>query len=307
MSGGRVVIAGGTGFVGQHLTPVLRRAGFEVTILGRGKTAERNGIRHVQWDGETVGPWADGLDGAVAIVNLAGKSINCHHTDKNRREILKSRVNSVRALGHALAFIPKPPTVWIQASGIGVYGDTGDHVCTEEAPHGLDFTAQVCDEWEGALAAVRTPIRKVVLRLGLVMHPNGGFLKILARLTRLFLGGQAGDGRQYVSWIHMADLCHMFLVSLRYAEIFGTYNACSPYPVTNAELMAELRHALHRPWSPPVPKFAARIGSWLMGSEPSLVFASQRGVPRHFLAQDFPFDFPQLRPALENLFQKRKP
>ncbi len=296
----RVILAGGSGFIGRALTPVLTAAGYEIVVLTRTPPSSQTGVVSVRWDGKNLGDWARLLEGSAAVVNLAGRSINCRHTQRNRRIIVESRVDSVRVLGQAIAQSAQPPPVFVQAAGIGIYGDAGDRWCDESAPHGTDFVAEVCERWEAAFAEV-TATRKVLLRLGVVLGSDGGFFRVLSRLTRLFLGGQIGHGRQFISWIHMADLTHLLRLAIEMPEITGIYNACSPQPVCNAEFMRELRQTLHRPWSPPVPKFAARIGSWLMGSEASLAFVSQRGVPGHFLQQDFQFDFPELRPALHHL------
>jgi uncharacterized protein (TIGR01777 family) len=302
----KVILAGGSGFVGQSLAPLLLSRGYEVVVLTRAPPSiKRDGVLSVHWDGKNLGDWARVLDGATALVNLTGRSINCRHTPENRRQIVESRVDSVHVLGAALARAKQPPPVFVQAAGIGIYGDAGDRWCDESAPHGDDFVTEVCEKWEGAFDQVNAPqTRKVLLRLGVALGAEGGFLQVLAKLTRCFLGGQIGNGRQFVSWIHMADLCRIFLTSIERPEIEGLYNATSPNPVTNAEFMRELRRTLHRPWSPPVPKFAARLGAWLMGTAPSLAFASQRGIPKHLLAQDFRFDFPELRLALTNLLSK---
>ena len=298
----RVILAGGSGLIGHSLVPLLLSEGYEVVILTRTPFSTENGLIAAGWDGRTLGDWVRHLNNAAAVVNLTGHSINCRHTAENRRLIVASRVDSVRVLGEAIARSAQPPAAFVQAAGIGLYGDAGDRWCDESAPPGTDFVAEVCERWETAFADVATPkTRKVLLRLGVVLSPAGGFLKMLSRLTRLFLGGQIGNGEQFISWIHMADLTHMFQVAIEMPEITGVYNACSPNPVANAEFMRDLRRTLHRPWSPPVPKFAARIGSWLMGTEASLAFLSQRAVPRHFLEQDFGFDFPELRSALCNL------
>jgi hypothetical protein len=298
---GRVIIAGGSGFVGNHLSDHLVSVGYEVVILSRSAKSPGE-TRSVVWDGKTLGPWMAELDGAVALINLTGKSINCRHTKKNRREILQSRVDSVRVLGEAVGRASKPPTLFVQASAVGIYGDAGDRICTESSPHGIDDIAQVCDQWEETFNALNTAnLRKVVLRLGPVLGRDGGFLPLMKRLTCLYLGGQAGDGDQFISWIHINDLCRMFLSAIDYQEISGVYNACSPDPVTNQAFMSELRALLHRPWSPPVPAPAVRIGSWLIGTEGKLALMSQRALPERFRSQDFPFEFATLRPALEDL------
>ena len=298
----KVVLAGGSGFIGQSLALLLRSSGYEVTILSRTPRPEMPGVVSLAWDGKNPGDWTKSLEGAAAVVNLAGRSINCRHTPENRRSILESRVNAVRVLGQAVAQAAQPPAAFVQASAVGLYGDTSDHPCDEEAPHGTDFMARVCQEWEAAFTAIPAPAtRKVILRLGVVLGIGGGFLPVVTKLTRWFLGGHAGSGRQYISWIHMADLTRMFLQGIEASEMTGIFNATAPHPMTNAGFMRQLRHTLHRPWSPPMPEFAVRLGSWSLGTEASLALTSQRVVPRNFIARGFPFQFSDLHTALENL------
>lgn len=301
----RIILAGGSGFIGECLTPLLLARDYEVVVLTRSTSTQCGGVRYAQWDGKTIGEWAQFVNGAAAVVNLTGRSINCRHTAENRREIIESRVNSVRVLGEAMTKCAQPPKVFVQVAGIGIYGDRGDRWCDENAPHGNDFIAEVCKRWEAAFDAVDVRgTRKVLLRLGVVLGPNGGFLKLLSRLTRFFLGGQVGNGQQFISWIHIADLNLIFQWAIEREDVAGVFNATSPNPVRNAHFMRELRGALQRPWSPPVPEWAARIGSWLMRTEASLAFVSQRAVPKHLLESGFKFEFPEPRPALANLFPR---
>ena len=301
----RIILAGGSGFVGQALAPILLAKGCEVIVLGRGAARRKDGIDHQQWDGETIGGWASALEGAEAVVNLTGKNINCRHTAENRREITRSRVDSVRALGEAITRCATPPKVFVQTSGVGYFGDTGANVADEDAPLGSDFPAEVCRQWEGAFDALDLPAtRKVVFRLGVVLGREGGALPVLEKLTRWFLGGAVGSGRQYISWIHVADIVRMFASAIEQPELAGLFNATAPAPVTNSEFMRELRHALHRPWSPPVPAPFVRAGAWLMGSDGGLALLSSRCAPRRFLEQGFQFQFPNLRDALANLYPK---
>lgn len=301
----RIILAGGSGFVGQALAPVLVAKGYDVVVLGRGAAHQKDGVDYLQWDGRTLGVWASALEGADAIVNLTGKNINCRHTPENRREIIRSRVDSVRVLGEAIAKCTTPPKVFAQASGVGYYGDTSDQVVDEDAPPGSDFPAEVCRQWEGAFEKLDLrATRKVVLRLGIVLGREGGALPLLEKLTRWFLGGAVGNGRQFLSWIHLADLIEMFTSAIHRSELAGVFNATAPGAVTNSEFMRELRRALHRPWSPPVPAPFARAGAWLMGSEGELALLSSRCVPRRFREHGFQFQFPNLRDALGSLFPK---
>jgi len=299
----RIILAGGSGFIGQALTNFLVANACDVAVLTRAPSHQAGPIRHVNWDGRKIDNWIENLDSAFAIVNLTGRSINCRHTAANRREIVESRVDSVRVLGEAIAQCTQPPKVFVQAAGIGIYGDKGERWCDENTGHGDDFVTEVCERWEAAFGNVDTRgARKVLLRLGVVLGPNGGFLGVLSRLTRAFLGGQVGNGRQFISWIHIADLIQMFFAAIERDELVGVYNATSPNPVTNTEFMRELRRTLHRPWSPPVPKLAACVGSWLLGTQADLAFVSQRCTPKRFLESGFNFEFPELRPTLANIY-----
>ena len=298
----RIVLAGGSGFIGQSFSPFLVSKDYEVIVLTRAEPDHRGAVRSAHWDGKTPGDWTEFVNGAAAVVNLTGQSINCRHTSENRREIINSRVDSVRVLGQAIGQSAQPPKVFVQITAVGIYGDKGERICDETTMPGDDFVAKVCQKWETAFDSVdASKTRKVLLRLGVVLGPNGGFVEVLGRLTRWFLGGQVGSGQQYISWIHITDLSRMVLAGVENLELSGTFNATSPNPVTNAEFMRELRRALHRPWSPPVPEFAARIGSWLTGTEADLALVSQRCIPTRFLENGFNFEFPTLRPALTNI------
>lgn len=302
----RIVLAGGSGFIGQSLSPSLVSKNYEIVVLTRGKSNHHGRIREAHWDGKKLGEWTQFVNGALGLVNLTGRSINTRHTPEHRREIIDSRVDSVRILGEAIGRCMQPPKVFVQLAGVGIYGDKGERICDETTAPGDDFVSEVCKKWEAAFDSVDSPnTRKVLLRLSVVLGRNGGFLHVLSRLTRWFLGGQVGEGRQYISWIHIADLSRMILQAIDQEQLTGVFNATAPNPVTNAELMRGLRRALHRPWSPPVPEFAARIGSWLMGTEASLALVSQRCVPKRFLEKNFEFEFPNLREALANIYPNK--
>ena len=226
-----IILAGGSGFIGRSLSRLLLSKGYEVVVLTRAPPHQAGAIRHVHWDGRKIDKWTEVLDGAKAVVNLTGKNVNCRHTVQNRREILESRVDSVRVLGEAIANSAHPPEAFVQVSGIAIYGDAGDRRCDETAPHGSGFLADVSRAWEKAFEDVRAPnIRKSLLRLGPVVGPNGGLLDPLARLTRWFLGGHVGNGRQFFSWIHIVDLERMFLDAIEPDDIAGVFNAVAPNP-----------------------------------------------------------------------------
>jgi hypothetical protein len=298
----RVILAGGSGLVGRGLATELRARNFAVTILTRAPQSRAAGVQEIAWDGKNPGSWGEALDGAEAMVNLAGHSVNCVHTPENRRLIRESRIDSVRAISQAIRRATRPPRVLVQASAIGFYGNAGETPCDESSPVGTGFLAETCREWEAALDANSLPAtRCVTLRIGVVLGRDGGALPQLARLVKLFLGGAAGDGRQVMSWIHQADLQRIFLTALENEDWRGPFNAVAPNPVTNAEFMRELRHALHRPWAPPAPAFAIRLLAPLMGTDPSLAVEGQRVLPKRLLEAGFSFQFPQVTEALQEL------
>ena len=296
----RVVLAGGSGFLGQALSAYLASLGYQTLVLSR-SARQRPGF--VNWDGATVGNWAHQLEGAAAIINLTGRSVDCRYTAKHREEIVASRVNSVRALGRAVRQCSEPPPIWIQAASLAIYGDAGGAICHEDAPHGTGFSVEVCEAWESELRGQALPnTRTTVLRIGFALAAGGGALGRLANLTRFGLGGTVGGGRQFISWLHIADLNRIVAWCLHNPAARGVYNATGPQPVTNADFMAALRRALHRPWSPPTPAFAVRLGAYLMGTEASLALTGRRCLPTRLLQEGFVFQYSDLNACLRDLF-----
>jgi uncharacterized protein (TIGR01777 family) len=298
-----VVLAGGSGFLGRALAKELLAQDYEVVVLTRAPRKQTGGAKEVLWDGKSAGEWIQFLDGAEAVVNLAGRNIKCRYTPENLRELTESRVNSVLAIGAAMGRVTRPPGIWVQAGAIGFYGDPKDRLCEENSPAGSDTLAGICQPWEAAFnSAPALKTRRALLRIGFVLGSDGGALPVLAGLAKWFLGGTVGGGGQYISWIHVWDLSRMFIEAILRAELAGTFNAVSPNPVTNREFMRELRRALHRPWSPPAPEWAVKLGSRLMGTEPSLALTGCRAAPKRFLEAGFRFKFAELRPALKDIY-----
>lgn len=297
----RIVIAGGSGFIGSALATRFVGRGHDVVVLTRNASARTDGVREVAWNGRTTGPWMKELDGAAAVINVAGKSVNSRHTESNRREIIASRVESVHAVADAIAASDTPVPVWVQASAVGIYGNAGDRLCDESAPRGTDFMAQVCQQWEDAFRSAITPsTRGVVLRFGVVLGREGGALPMLARLARLGLGGTVGSGRQYISWIHRDDMIAVVERAIT-SRMTGPYNASNHVPETNAVFMKRLRAVVHRPWSPPAPAFAVKLGSYVIGVEPSVALDGQRCVPRRLDEEGFTFAHEDLGKSLKGL------
>jgi hypothetical protein len=297
-----VVIAGGSGFLGRHLERALLEQDYAVTILTRRLTRPH----HIEWDGRSQGDWTAGLDGAAAVVNLAGKNVSCRHTSENRHLIVQSRVESVNALQMAVLLSPNPPPVFIQASGLGYYGNRGARICIEDTSIGSGFLAEVCGHWEDAFYATELPhTRPVLMRIGLVLALDGGVLKTLTPLTRLFLGGAVGDGRQYMSWLHIDDLNRIFIEAIQNPALRGTYNVTSTQPVMNRDFMATLRQALNRPWSPSVPAPMVRAGAFVLRAEANLALYGQFCLPQRLTDQGFTFAYNDLDSALRDLFDNR--
>lgn len=307
----KVILAGGSGFLGRALGRALSAGGWEVVVLTRDTdrvvpSDETPALRGVMWNGETGGAWAAELEGAAALVNLAGRSINCVHSLENSREILDSRLNAVKALAKGYARAKNPPPVWVQCSATGFYGNAGDRFCDESLPPGPGFLAEVCRRWEEAFAAVELPdVRRVVLRLGPVLDQKTGPFPAMLGLTRKFLGGAAGGGRQFLSWIHRDDAVAAFAAAVNRPEMSGVYNLNAPGAVTNAEFMRELRAAVGRPWVPPAPEFVVRfIAEHHFHTDGNLALHGQRCTPQKLLATGFKFAHPAVGGAIRELLGK---
>lgn len=306
----KLVIAGGSGFLGRSLARAAMGRGYEVVVLARAGARVDRGVRVVTWDGRTRGGWVRELEGAEALVNVAGKNVNCRYGKAALAEIDASRVDSTRVLGDAIHGCVVPPRVWVQAGTLAIYGDAGDRWCDEEAPVGEGIPVRTARKWEQAFGHSPTPrTRRVVLRISFVLGRHGGALATMARVARAFVGGAVGTGRQFVSWIHVADMNRVFLRAVEDETMAGIYNATSPEPVRNEEFMRELRTVLGRPWAPRTPSWLVRLGCLLLRTEPVLALTGRRGDPRRLEEAGFTFRFPTLREALADVYrgQARQP
>ena len=307
----KIVIPGGTGQVGRILTRAFLAEGHEVVVLGR--RAGRSAARVVPWDGATLGEWAAELEGADAVINLAGRSVNCRYTARNRREIMDSRIRSARIVGLALARAARPPRVWLQASTATIYAhryDAPNDEATgilggneENAPDTWRFSIDVATAWERtAQESVASGTRLVLLRSAMTMSPDpGGVFDVLLRLVRLGLGGRHGNGRQYMSWIHEADFVRAVYWLIDHDELSGPVNLASPFPIPNAEFMQMLRTAWGARMGLPAARWMLEIGTFLMRSESELVLKSRRVVPRRLLESGFVFQFSLWKEAVAEL------
>jgi uncharacterized protein len=300
---GRVVIAGGSGFLGSNLARHLTAAGDEVVVLARHALAGPVDWPHVRWDARTIGDWARHLDGADALVNLAGRTVDCVKTPDHCDEILRSRVESTTVLGRALQNVTKLPRVWVQMATAHIYGDPPEVVCDEDSPFGFGLAPFVGQAWEDALQReAPVQIRKVVLRTSFVLGKGGGALPKLAALVRFGLGGTVGSGRQGISWIHEYDMNRLFVRAIEDEQMSGAYVATAPNPVSNAEFMRELRRALRRPVGLPAMGWMVRAAAPLLRTDPELALFGRYCVSRRLREEGFAFQFPDVRSALRDLY-----
>ncbi|WP_432828920.1 TIGR01777 family oxidoreductase [Dactylosporangium sp. CA-092794] len=306
----KVVLAGGSGALGRRIAADLAGRGDEIVILTR-RIRDDLPYRQVLWDGATVEDWAAELAGA-AVINLAGELVDRRPTRANVELLRLSRVRPTCALVEAAAVLAEPPPVWLQASTLAIYGDAGEAELDESAPpaDGPPQMAGVARPWEAAAAleeaatfqrAIVEHTRQVVLRMGIVLDRGGPALDRLAGLVRWGLGGPVGGGRQWVSWIHIADLLAAVRRGLDDPELCGVVHVTAPNPVRNAELMAALRTVLRRPPAPPTPAALARLGAVVLRTDPALALTGRRCVPRRLLDAGFEFAHPDLLPALRDL------
>jgi uncharacterized protein (TIGR01777 family) len=307
----KVVIAGGSGFLGDALAWTWAEEGHDVRVLTRslpsGQARHESGtgtpgITNVGWspDGQQ-GALAGELEGAAAVVNLAGASINGGRWNPARKQALRdSRILSTATLASAMAAASSPPPVLVSASGVGYYGDRGSVALSEDAGPGDDFMAHLCVEWESeAERAAGDRVRVVLLRTGLVLEKSGGALPEMARPFRFFVGGPIGSGRHYMSWIHRHDWIEMVRWIVETPEVAGPVNVTAPHPVTNLQFAHALGRALHRPALVPAPRAAVRM---VIGELADAVFASQRALPGVALAHGYHFRYPEIDIAFRGIY-----
>ncbi len=302
---GRIVIAGGTGFLGDNLARHLVGVGCEVVVISRHPAAESGRWHHAQWDGRTLGDWVRHLDGASALVNLAGRTVDCVKTPDHCDEILRSRVESTEVLGRALQKVRTLPRVWVQMATAHRYGDPPDVVCDEDSAFGYGLAPFVGAAWEDAFTrAVPSQMRRVILRTSFVLGRDGGALPRLTKLARWGLGGKVGHGRQGISWIHEEDMNRLFARAIADDEMNGSYLATAPNPVSNSVFMRELRRALGIPFGLPAATWMVRLGAPLiLGTDPELALYGRYCVSRRLRDEGFEFVFPDLGPALRDLYK----
>ncbi len=316
----KIVIPGGSGQVGQILARAFRAEGHDVVTLSRGVHAGTSG-RTVLWDGRMLGPWAEEFDGADVVINLAGRSVNCRYTKANLDEIMNSRVESTRVVGEAIARAKSPPRVWLQASTATIYShrfdapndDVTGIIGGQEngVPAYWKFSVDVARAWEQTAEDAKTPhTRKVMLRSAMVMSPDaGGIFDVMVGLVRRGLGGRAGDGRQFISWIHHIDFIRAIRLLIERNDLSGPFdcaqdrpiNLASPNPLPNAEFMRQLREACGTRIGLPATRWMLEVGAVFLKTDTELVLKSRRVVPKRLLEAGFRFEFPDWNTAARDL------
>ena len=288
------VIAGASGYIGQHLARTLTARGIEVRTIGRGTSSDAS------WN-DPPG-LVDVLDGADLLVNFAGRSVSCRYTKRNADEIFASRTETTAALGRALAATNRPPELWINSSTGTIYRDSRDRAMDEaNGELGTGFSVGVARAWEHELFAAPTPVRKVALRMSIVLGAGGGALNPFINLARLGFGGPMGDGDQRFSWVHVDDLVTAITYAFVHPEISGPVNVAAPEVVTNAEMMRQTRAALGLSWGAPLPTWALEAGARIIRTETELVLKSRWIDSRVLRESGFEFAYPSLTAALDQI------
>ena len=298
MSNRKIVIAGGSGFIGAYLAEQFGKSGYEVLVISRANP-------YIRWDDEVAIVAA--LDGAAILINLAGKSVNCRYTEDNKKEIFGSRTETTKILGEAIRQCENPPELWINSSTATIYRYAEDRPMTEqEGEMGQGFSVEVAKAWEHAFFGFEdlTHTRLVALRIAIVLGKGGGVIKPYTNLVSYGLGGRQGSGHQRFSWIHVEDLYRIILFIQEDKSKKGIYNCSAPNPVKNTELMYTLRRVIRRSWGLPAPKWLLKLGAVMIKTETELVLKSRWVIPQRLSEEGFVFNYPELEPALHQILDK---
>ena len=312
----KIVIPGGGGFIGRHLTRYFADKGWEVVVLSRRRNERQEGARFVWWDGANLDAWVDELDGSDAVINLAGRTVNCRYSKKNRRQIYESRQFSTEVIGEAIADCAAPPSVWFNASSATVYRHSLDRAM-DEATGDIDpvepgkprdkweFSVDVVNRWEAALFDAPTPdTRRIAMRLSMVFGSGkGGVYEAFRNIARFGLAGTQGPGNQYVSWLHVVDFLRMIDWCIENENLEGTINMCSPKPIPNREFLKALREASGARFGLPATWWMLEIGAFFMRTETELLLKSRRVVPGRLIDSGFTFDHPNWPDAAKAIEQ----
>ncbi|MCV9927323.1 TIGR01777 family oxidoreductase [Flavobacterium sp. LS1R49] len=301
----KLIIAAGTGFLGQVLVDHFKNKFEEIVILTRGKSQTIDGIKYVNWNAKTFSGWENELEGATVLINLAGKSVDCRYTKENKKEILLSRIESTRVLNKAVLNCKTPPKHWLNSSTSTIYRFSLDKEMDETSGEiGNDFSINVALSWEKAFFKTETPnTLKTALRTSIVLGKKGGALIPLKTLAKIGFGGKQGKGNQFISWIHEDDFANAIDFILQ-KEMIGIVNVVSPKPIRNADFMKKLQRAVGFPFGIPLNTVLLKIGAFFIRTQPELVLKSRNVIPKKLLEKGFKFKFGDINNAFENLISK---
>lgn len=294
-----IVIAGGTGFLGESLEKYFLSKNITCLILTR-RPEKPN---HVYWDGKNLGNWITALDHSKALINLTGKSVNCRYTAKNKQLILSSRVDATRVLNEALKHINFPPKIWLNSSTATIYNHSlSQEMCEDHGIIGTDFSMNVAKQWEQVFYKKSIhAIRKVALRTSIVLGNSGGAFPLLKKLTQFGLGGKQGSGKQKVSWIHIEDFTRAVHYIIDNEMVNGSINLTVPKPTNNHTLMKTLRKSLNKRFGFNQPKWLLNLGAKIIGTETELILKSRNVIPKKLMSTGFTFKYPTLQATINNL------
>lgn len=297
----KIVLAGGNGYLGRVLVEYYKDVAKEVVILSRHAQSAVGNVKTLVWDGRNEGSWVNELENADLLVNLCGKNVNCRYTEKNKREIIASRVEPTALLNHVILKLQHPPKLWINITSATIYRHAEDRPQDElNGENGYGFSVDVCKAWENAFFNVNTPhTRKVALRMGIVFGKSDGVFPRLLNLVKMGLGGPQGNGKQYVSWIHESDAAQITEWLLDHPEMRGIINATAPNPVTNSEQMQLIRNIYGRSIGLPAPARLLAIGAVIIGTEPELILKSRWVLPTRLIEGGYQFKVPRVAQAIK--------
>lgn len=296
----KIILPGGSGYLGQALADSFIQEGREVIILSRKPAPSRGLCRTVVWDGKTLGSWAEELENAEAVINLAGRSVNCRYNAKNRQEIADSRLDATLVLGEAMARLQAPPELWLNVTSATIYRHSEEMPMDETTGEiGTGFSVEVCKQWEKTLFEAEAPVRKIALRTGMVFgRGKEGVCGAFYHLVKRGLGGTLGSGQQKVSWIHLEDFCRSIHWLIDHRDLSGAINATSPEPVPNRLFMEIFRQEVGVKIGLPASQWMLEVGVLFMQTETELLLKSRYVVPARLLQSGFTFQYPSVRSAL---------
>jgi len=288
----KIIIAGGTGFLGQCLIEHWKNTDTQIYVLSRQHHEDHDNVHYLKWDAKNLGYWAKYFEAADVVINLNGKSVDCRYTTINKQLIYDTRVNATEILGRAIQQCKEAPKLWINAASATIYRHSEDKDMDEEIGElGTGFSVDVCRKWETSFNSFELPsTRKVIFRIGIVMGESGGPLIPLLNLAKIGFGGRQGSGKQYFSWLHTSDFVRAFDFIIKRKDLSGIFNLTGPEPITNSEMMHQIRKLVDRPFGLPMPAWLLEIGAFFIRTETELILKSRKVVPKRLLDEGFEFE-----------------